>query len=194
VQGVLRDDETGAEEVTGPPRRPTPRRRLLWPLVGASSLLLLAAVYPAVWLWTREPPNYAEVEPGLFVGGRVEHPPWWTHATLNLCESEDTFRSPVHEHHPIRDAEPAPSLEWLADRVAFVEEHRSANRVVYVHCRNGVSRSVMVVTAYLMQKHGWSRDEALAFVRLRRPLARPNPAFMDLLAEWERRLAAGKTE
>ena len=77
---------------------------------------------------------------------------------------------------------------WLAERVAFVEEHRSDNETVYVHCQNGVSRSVMVVTAYLMKAHGWSRDEALAFVRQRRPLARPNPAFMELLAEWEKRL------
>ena len=165
------------------------RRRWVWPLVGATSLLLLAAVYLLVWLCTREPPNHAEVEPGLHVGGRVESPPWFTHATLNLCEAEDTFRTPVHEWHPIRDAEPSFDLDWLADRVAFVEEHRSQNRVVYVHCLNGVSRSVMVVTAYLMKKHGWSRDEALAFVRLRRPLARPNLAFMELLTEWEKRLA-----
>lgn len=166
-----------------------PRRRWLWPLIGASVLLLLAAVYLSVWLYTREPPNHAEVEPGLHVGGNVRSPPWFTHATLNLCESDDPYRTPVHEWHPIRDAEPAPSLDWLADRVAFVEEHRSHNKAVYVHCLNGVSRSVMVVTAYLMKAHGWPRDEALAFVRLHRPLARPNPAFMELLAEWEQLLA-----
>jgi protein-tyrosine phosphatase len=80
-------------------------------------------------------------------------------------------------------------LEWLADRVAFVEEHRSHNRVVYVHCMNGVSRSVTVVTAYLMKRHGWTRDESLAFVRRHRPQARPNPAFMDLLTDWGKRLA-----
>jgi protein-tyrosine phosphatase len=152
-------------------------------------LALLAAVYLGVWLYTREPPNHTEVEPGLHVGGRVESPPLFTHATLNLCESDDPYRTPVHEWQPIRDAEPAPSLDWLAERVAFVEEHRSHNETVYVHCQNGVSRSVMVVTAYLMKAHGWSRDEALAFVRQRRPLARPNPAFMELLAEWEQRLA-----
>jgi hypothetical protein len=170
--------------------RPTPRRRLFWPLAGASCVLLLAAVYLCVWLFTREPPNHAEVEPGLHVGGRVESPPWLTHATLNLCESDDTFRTPAHDWHPIRDAAPSPTLDWLADRVAFVEEHRTHNRVVYVHCMNGVSRSVMVVSAYLMKRHGWTRDEALAFVRTRRPIARPNPAFMDLLAEWETRRKA----
>lgn len=165
------------------------RRRWVWPLVGAVSLALLGGAYLSVWLYTRDPPNYAEVEPGLFVGGHVDSPPWLTHATLNLCEAEDTYHTPVHEWHPIRDAAPVPSLDWLADRVAFVEEHRLANHVVYVHCMNGVSRSVTVVTAYLMKAHGWTRDSALAFVRRHRPEARPNPAFMGLLTEWEQRLA-----
>lgn len=166
-----------------------PRRKWLWPLVGAVPLVLLAVVYLCVWHFTREPPNYAEVEPGLYVGGHVTSPPWRTHATLNLCEQDDPYHTPVHEWHPTRDAAPAPSLDWLADRVAFVEGHRSANRVLYVHCMNGVSRSVLVVTAYLMKRHGWTRDEALAFVRTRRSGARPNPAFMELLGEWEQRLA-----
>ena len=46
----------------------------------------------------------------------------------------------------------------------------------------------MVVTAYLMFEHGWSRDEALKFVRSKRALIRPNPAFMERLLEWEREL------
>lgn len=169
-----------------------PRRRRLWPVVGVASGCLIAAAYLGVWLFTREPPNYAEVEPGLYVGGRVASPPWWTHATLNVCESEDTFRTAVHEWHPIRDAAPAPPLDWLAGRVAFIESHRSRGRVVYVHCLNGASRSDTVVTAYLMKRRGWTRDEALAFVRTRRPEARPNPAFMQLLGEYERELAAGR--
>lgn len=166
------------------------RRRWVWPAVGGAVVLLLAGTYLGVWMFTREPPNHAEVEPGLHVGGRVEAPPWGTHATLNLCEADDPFRTPAYEHHPIRDAAPAPSLDWLAERVAFVEAHRSADRTVYVHCLNGASRSVTVVTAFLMKKHGWPRDEALAFVRAHRPQARPNPAFLELLAGWEQRLKA----
>jgi protein-tyrosine phosphatase len=60
--------------------------------------------------------------------------------------------------------------------------------VVYVHCRNGVSRSGMVVAAYLMRRESWSRDQALDFMRSRRPGVRPNPAFMRLLWDWEKSL------
>ena len=42
-----------------------------------------------------------------------------------------------------------------------------------------------VVTAYLMYKNQWTRDEALEFIRSKRPFVRPNPAFMQLLLEWE---------
>ena len=44
----------------------------------------------------------------------------------------------------------------------------------------------MVVAAYYMARNRCSRDEAVAFVRSRRPGLRPNPAFMQLLLEWER--------
>jgi len=69
-----------------------------------------------------------------------------------------------------------------------VDAQRQAGRTVFVHCFAGVSRSGMVVTAYLMFKHGWTRDQALEFVRSKRPSAKPNGAFMELLLEWEREL------
>lgn len=164
------------------------RRRWPWAVGGAGLLLAMAGGLVALDRATREPPNYAEVEPGLFVGGFVPEPPPRTAAVLNLCETEDAYAAEFHEWHPIRDAAPAPSLDWLRDRVAFIEAHRAAGRVVYVHCRNGVSRSVMVVAAHLMKAHGLTAAHALAAVKAKRDLGRPNPAFRELLAEWERHL------
>ena len=59
---------------------------------------------------------------------------------------------------------------------------------MYVHCRNGVSRSAMVMAAYLMRRENWNREQALEFLRSRRPGVRPNPAFLALLSEWEQTL------
>ena len=164
-------------------------RRRLWLVGGVVSIAALAGGLIAVELATRVPPNYAEVEPGLFVGGLVPDPPQGTAAVLNLCESDDPYRADCHEWHPIHDASPAPSLEWLRDRVEFIHAHLAAGHVVYVHCRNGVSRSVMVVTAYLMKANRSTASDALAAVKAKRDLARPNPAFRDLLREWEVELA-----
>jgi hypothetical protein len=129
---------------------------------------------------------YSQIEEGLYQGRLVHEPPPGTRAVLNLCESTDSYACDVQRWVPIRDAAPAPDLDWLRQQVHFIEEQRAAGRTVYVHCAAGVSRSGMVVVAYEMKKHGWSRDEALAFVRSRRPITNPNPAFLELLLEWER--------
>ncbi len=134
----------------------------------------------------REEENYSLIEEGLYMGGRVQEPPHGTKAVLNLCLFKDPYQVAAHRWEPIRDAAPAPSLKWLREMVEFVDAQRRAGVTTFVHCRNGVSRSGMVVTAYVMFKHKLGRDEALARVRAQRPLTRPNPAFMERLAEWER--------
>jgi hypothetical protein len=132
--------------------------------------------------------DYSLVEDGLYMGGNVAEPPPGTRAVLNLCRQADRYRAEVHVWKGIPDAEPAPSLDWLREAVEFVDAQRRAGRTTFVHCRNGVSRSGMVVVAYLMARHHWDRDRALAFLRSRRPGARPNPAFMERLSDWQRAL------
>jgi hypothetical protein len=161
--------------------------RRLWPVVVAASLAVLAFRLTVDWL-IREPPNYTRIEEGLYLGGYVLEPPPGTRAVLNLCESEDPYRAESHRWQPIRDAEPVPSLGWLREQVGFIQSERAAGHGVFVHCRNGVSRSGLVMAAYLMRREGWSRDQALAFLRGRRQGVRPNPAFMQLLTEWARAL------
>jgi hypothetical protein len=132
--------------------------------------------------------NYSLIEDRLYVGGHVERPPRGTQAVLNLCEEEDPYRTEVYAWAKIPDAPPAPDLDWLREKVEFIDTQRKAGRTTYVHCRNGVSRSGMVVTAYVMWEHHLTRDEALAFVRQRRDEIRPHPVFKDRLLEWEEAL------
>lgn len=131
------------------------------------------------------PPNYDLIEEGLYQGGHQKEPPPGTTAVLNLCEREDSYRAQVHRWESIPDRDPAPSIDWLREMVTFVDTQRQAGRTTYVHCMAGISRSGMVTTAYLMFKNDWTRDQALEFVRSKRPQTRPNPAFMELLLEWE---------
>jgi hypothetical protein len=153
-------------------------------LILAVLALSVVAANVAVDYLTREPPNYTRIEDGLWLGGYVQAPPPRTQAVLNLCETPDPYQAEVHKHEPIRDAEPAPSLAWLREQVDFITTERAKGHVVYVHCRNGVSRSAMVTVAYLMEREKWSLDEALRYLKERRDV-RPNPAFMTLLREWE---------
>ena len=62
------------------------------------------------------------------------------------------------------------------------------NNCVLVHCRGGISRSPVLICAYLLQSRACtSVDEALALVRRSKPAANPNPASLDQLkqfADW----------
>src|SRR5262249_10460044 len=122
---------------------------------------------------------------GLYVGGDVAKPPPGMKTVLNLCDTKDPYACETHVWEPIRNTEPAPDLAWLRKQVEFIETRRKAGDTVYVHCRSGISRSGFVIVAYEMHKHGWTRDKALKFVRSKRPNAKPNPAFMKRLLEWE---------
>jgi len=127
---------------------------------------------------------YSRIEDHLYVGGAVKAPPAGTGAVVNLCEHKDRYKTGVHLWKPI-DGSQAPSIDWLREVVAFIDDQRREGKTVYVHCMSGMNRSGMVVTAYLMHEHGWSRDEALAFAKSKRPQIQPNPTMMRLLAEWE---------
>jgi Dual specificity phosphatase, catalytic domain len=132
--------------------------------------------------------NYSLIEEHLYMGGAVSQPPPGTLATLNLNQSNDSWRSEVYDWIPIPDASPAPTLDWLQQRVDFVSSNRASGRTTFVHCAAGKSRSGLVTVAYVMSEHHWSRNRALAFVRSRRPQTNPNSAFMDLLSKWEQLL------
>ena len=60
----------------------------------------------------------------------------------------------------------------------FIEEALTSGGKIVVHCEAGISRSGTIVVAYLMRKNNWSRDEALAFARTKRPKYHPNKGFM----------------
>src|SRR5262249_46348915 len=132
-------------------------RRLVYPI----AIALAVAACLGGWLflhWLEQsysPGNYTQIEEGLFVGGGNTTPPPGTREILNVCETRDSYSCEVHVWEPIRDAAPAPSLDWLRKQVDFVAAQREAGLPVYVHCHAGHSRSVMVITAYLMKKHQW---------------------------------------
>ncbi|XP_050317614.1 phosphatidylglycerophosphatase and protein-tyrosine phosphatase 1 isoform X2 [Bactrocera neohumeralis] len=85
---------------------------------------------------------------------------------------------------PTTDIFEAPDQDKLYDGVKFINQFlpqekriKSLNGVsepenngtVYVHCKAGRTRSATLVGCYLMMKNGWSPEEAVDFMRARRP-------------------------
>ncbi|CAE8633362.1 unnamed protein product, partial [Polarella glacialis] len=84
---------------------------------------------------------------------------------------------------PVEDSEEADISQHFDACSAFIDAARAekvAGGIVLVHCQAGRSRSATLVAAWLIGQ-GWSCDDALAAVRLARPIAEPNSGFLQQL-------------
>lgn len=83
----------------------------------------------------------------------------------------------------------APCRRYLPDACLCVsDEARSKKCGVLVHCLAGISRSVTVTVAYLMQKMNLSLNDAYDFVKRKKSNISPNFNFMGQLLDFERTL------
>ena len=72
-------------------------------------------------------------------------------------------------------------LEVLEDCVPFIRDAICHRRNVLVHCNAGVSRSVAVVTGFLMHAKGLTYEDAFRIVKSGRCCANPNVGFVTQL-------------
>lgn len=68
------------------------------------------------------------------------------------------------------------------------EQARTSNSVILIHCMAGVSRSVTLTIAYLMNYFGLSMQLAYQLVKDKRPAISPNLNFMGQLVAFEQEL------
>ncbi|KAL8452706.1 hypothetical protein Emed_001270 [Eimeria media] len=100
--------------------------------------------------------------------------------------SRNTFR---YLRVPVYDTQAETLQPHFEEVWEFMETCRSReDGNVLIHCNHGVSRSVAFVCSYLIRFEGMSCDEALAFVRKRNPLAKPNDGFRDQLKQLHERV------
>lgn len=93
---------------------------------------------------------------------------------------------------PLRDVDDqaiAPQFDTVLD---FVTAAQAAGGSVLVHCSEGKSRSVTLVTAFLMKSEGMTLQAALEHVRSVRPEASPNAGFMQALVALDKQLHGGR--
>lgn len=141
--------------------------------------------------------NVSQVEPLLFVGGQFRAEQWpllhalGVRAVLSMqAEREDDFAGEppalaLRLHVPDFTA---PTIEQLAEGVAFIEGAHRSELPVFVHCHAGVGRAPIMAAAYLVASRRLDHRAALARVRVARPIIGPNLAQVGRLREYERHL------
>ncbi|KAM7256271.1 hypothetical protein ACFE04_012012 [Oxalis oulophora] len=137
-----------------------------------------------------------QVEQGLFVGSyadannkdalkssNVTH--ILTVATIKGSPFPNDFTYKIIE---VMDIGSTNLAQYFDECFEFIEGAKRSGGGVLVHCFMGISRSVTVVVAYLMKKHGMSMSQALEIVKTKRPQAAPNHGFMTQLLLLEKSL------
>ena len=90
---------------------------------------------------------------------------------------------------PLLDTPFAELAAFLPSTTDFLTDAlRDKNAKVLVHCVKGVSRSASVISAYLIARYGWTRDQAVNYVQSKRMNAQPNRGFISQLDEYARSL------
>ena len=67
----------------------------------------------------------------------------------------------------------------------FINDAILSGKNILVHCMAGISRSVSLVTYYLMKKNYISYDKAFVLVKKKRTIANPNNSFKLQLHQYE---------
>jgi Dual specificity phosphatase, catalytic domain len=78
--------------------------------------------------------------------------------------------------------------EHFTEAFAVIEEARSKGGACLVHCNKGMSRSAILVLAFLVAHCNLSAVSALQLLQQKRPAVSPNPGFLSQLLQLELRV------
>ena len=87
---------------------------------------------------------------------------------------------------PVEDHK-APSQSTFELGVSILENLVAKNQKVYVHCKNGHGRAPTLVAAYLIKK-GKKVDEAVNFIKEKRPVIHLSDEQIEALKNFEKKI------
>ncbi|KAL7675806.1 hypothetical protein ACOME3_002070 [Neoechinorhynchus agilis] len=87
---------------------------------------------------------------------------------------------------PTKDLFFSPTVSDIKKGVDFIMESRREGNRVYVHCKSGRVRSATIVAAYLIMAEQMTRDDAVEFLREKRPFVLFHQRQLDVLDEFQK--------
>lgn len=102
------------------------------------------------------------------------------------CEPQIIFRNVgIHDYDPEAVIIAAP------EALATLDELRRADRIVYLHCTEGINRAPSIALAYLVTREALDVEAALAVLRGCDPGARPYARLVEWLRDGGAQAACG---
>lgn len=116
--------------------------------------------------------------------------------TADISLEEDRLDAPFgvefYVWMPIKN-NTAPTQDKLNFGVSALEKLVSLKKRIYVHCQNGHGRAPTLVAAYLIRQ-GKSPDEAIAFVKAKRPSIHLEETQKEALTEFSQNFTRSSYE
>jgi hypothetical protein len=139
-----------------------------------------------------------EIVPGLWLGNRhaAADTSFGNIRAVFNCSKDIPFNPSVPRHYriPVDDSRQEPDIQnmekWSFEIVyKIAHEMRKSSAEggeVLVHCAAGMQRSAAAVAMYLIAMQGLTTDEAILFIRKKRPIAfQPEPNFEKSIRGFE---------
>lgn len=111
-------------------------------------------------------------------------------ALLNVTQYCPNLYQELFEYKciPVRDTGCEDIAAYFQEAINFIDQIKSHNGKVLVHCQAGVSRSATICIAYLMSTKRLRMEEAYSYVKSRRRIVSPNFSFMGQLLTFENQI------
>ena len=141
--------------------------------------------------------EYNEIVPGLYVGTNLCCTTHFDQELVNMNIQADMsiegeriaapYGAQFFVWLPVQDKH-APSQQQLRFGVESLEVWMEMGVNVYLHCQNGHGRGPTMAAAYLMKAMDLQPDEAIAFVKQRRPVIHLEDVQVEALVNFRRLL------
>lgn len=101
------------------------------------------------------------------------------------CPYKDDFK---YKQLNIEDTSSYKIIDLFDETNSFIRDAINSNGVVFIHCAMGISRSVCILTAYLIKFQQISSEEAIKYIQSKHERANPNSGFRKQLKNYEKLL------
>lgn len=144
--------------------------------------------------------DIVEIVPNIFLGSEVieDHIPKLLELKINnllccACELDSINSSNINFMKLNLDDDPGEDISiHIPDCIDFINDCVKRNEKVLVYCHMGISRSVSILTSYLMTTHKKRYTHALEMIQEKRMKANPNLGFRSQLLNLDDVLFAEK--